>query len=81
MFIGRFCTNHAERSNVFLAILWRDDKEGMPHAQQYVVADEAPGSSIAIAERMEIFVETMETGSKYHGVYISGDDGFLCRFQ
>lgn len=60
MLICSFVSYLPKSTDVLLSFFQMDGKKRMSHSHQDIIADKATGTAIAVAERMEIFKETVE---------------------
>ena len=62
MFVCAFSSDVAQSIDVFILLFVGDDDNRMSCLVQNEIGEQSSDSSVAVAERMEIFVKTMETG-------------------
>ena len=62
MFVCPFGTDLSEDIDVFGLALLGDDDDGMSGFMQNEIGKKASDASVAITERMQVFIKTVETG-------------------
>ena len=68
VFVGTFCSDLLEGSDVGGTIFKANDEQGMIGTKQDEVGEQTTRTTIAITEGMQIFVISVPLGSNNHGM-------------